>query len=72
MITLNRKIPALALALAILFTAAIPASADHWERDRDRGLSTKEKVTWIVGGALAGAAIGGLTKGKKGAAIGAA
>lgn len=67
MIKINRKLGSLVLSLALLFAIAIPASA----QSRFGGsMSTRKKVGIIGGGAAAGALIGGMLKGKKGAVIG--
>jgi len=67
MIKINRKLGSLVLSLALLFAIAVPASA----QSRFGGsMSTKKKVGVIGGGAAAGALLGGLLKGKKGAVIG--
>ncbi len=54
------------LGLAIMMAAAMPASA----QSLGGSMSTKEKVATIGGSAAAGAVLGGLLKGKKGAVIG--
>jgi uncharacterized membrane protein YebE (DUF533 family) len=68
MLTINKKLCAVALGLVIMFAAVAPANAQRW-RDRDR-LSTGKKAAIIGGGAAAGAVLGGLLGGKKGAVIG--
>lgn len=68
MLSINKKIFAGLLSLALLFAIVSPASA-QWRR-RDRGLSGGEKAGIIAGGAAAGALLGGLLGGKKGAIIG--
>ena len=68
MLSLNKRVFAGLLSLALLFAIVSPASA-QWRR-RDRGLSTGEKAGIIAGGAAAGALLGGLMGGKKGAVIG--
>ena len=70
MLSINKRVFAGLLSLALLFAIVSPASA-QWRR-RDRGLSGGEKAGIIVGGAAAGALIGGLVGGKKGAIIGGA
>ena len=70
MLSINKRIFAGLLSLALLFAIVSPASA-QWRR-RDRGLSGGEKAGIIVGGAAAGALVGGLLGGKKGAIIGGA
>jgi uncharacterized protein YcfJ len=70
MLSINKRVFAGLLSLALLFAIVSPASA-QWRR-RDRGLSGGEKAGIIVGGAAAGAVIGGLLGGKKGAIIGGA
>jgi len=69
MLTLNRKTGVIVLALAIMLSATIPASAQSFGGDRR---STGEKVAIIAGSAAAGALLGGLLKGGKGALIGGA
>lgn len=68
MLSINKRVFAGLLSLALLFAIVSPASA-QWRR-RDRGLSTGEKAGIIGGGTAAGAVIGGLLGGKKGAVIG--
>lgn len=68
MLSINKRVFAGLLSLALLFAIVSPASA-QWRR-RDRGLSNGQKAGIIVGGAAAGAVIGGLMGGKKGAIIG--
>ena len=68
MLSINKRIFAGLLSLALLLAIVSPASA-QWRR-RDRGLSTGEKAGIIAGGTAAGAVIGGLLGGKKGAVIG--
>jgi uncharacterized membrane protein YebE (DUF533 family) len=68
MLSLNKRVFAGLLSLALLFAIVSPAGA-QWRR-RDRGLSTGEKAGIIAGGAAAGALLGGLMGGKKGAVIG--
>src|SRR5438128_1216847 len=68
MLSINKRVFAGLLSLALLLAIVSPASA-QWRR-RDRGLSTGEKAGIIGGGAAAGAVIGGLLGGKKGAVIG--
>src|SRR5437868_816069 len=68
MLSINKRVFAGLLSLALLFAIVSPASA-QWRR-RDRGLSTGEKAGIIGGGAAAGAIIGGLLGGKKGAVVG--
>jgi hypothetical protein len=70
MLSINKRVFAGLLSLALLFAIVSPASA-QWRR-RDRGLSGGEKAGIIVGGAAAGALLGGLLGGKKGAIIGGA
>ena len=68
MLSLNKRVFAGLLSLALLFAIVSPASA-QWRR-RDRGLSTGQKAGIIAGGTAAGALLGGLMGGKKGAVIG--
>ena len=70
MLSINKRVFAGLLSLALLLAIVSPASA-QWRR-RDRGLSGGEKAGIIVGGAAAGAVIGGLLGGKRGAVIGGA
>jgi hypothetical protein len=70
MLTVNKKVCAMVLGLMIMFAAVMPASAQSRYRGRDRGLSTKEKIGIVAGGAAVGAIIGGLLGGKKGAVLG--
>ena len=71
MISINKKFSVAILSLVILFAAISSANAQGWRRwNRDNGTSKKEKAAWIGGGAAAGAVIGGLLNGKKGAIIG--
>ncbi|HWN98086.1 MAG TPA: hypothetical protein VNS63_02345 [Blastocatellia bacterium] len=69
---LAKKLCAMILGLVLMSAAATTASAQSYGRyrDRNRGLSTGEKVGIIGGGAAAGVLIGGLIGGKKGAVIG--
>ena len=69
MLSINKKISVAILSLIVLFAAAMPADA-QWRRYRDRGTSKKEKAAWIGGGAAAGAVIGGMLNGSKGAVLG--
>lgn len=69
MISINKKFSVAILSLVIMLAAVSSASAQGW-RYRDRGTSKREKAIWIGGGAAAGAVIGGLLNGKKGAIIG--
>jgi hypothetical protein len=67
MITLNKKLCAVTLGLALLLAVGSTANA----QSRFGGsMSKKEKAAYIGGGAAAGALIGGLLGGKKGAVIG--
>jgi hypothetical protein len=70
MISINKKFSVAILSLVILLVAVSSADAQRWRRNRDNGISNKEKAAWIGGGAAAGAVIGGLLNGKKGAIIG--
>ncbi|HKP86321.1 MAG TPA: hypothetical protein VJZ26_09505 [Blastocatellia bacterium] len=70
MVSINKKVYALALSLVIMLAAVAPASAQSWRRDRRDRLSTGQKAAIIGGGAAAGAVLGGLLGGKKGAVIG--
>jgi hypothetical protein len=67
MIKINRKLCSVALTLALLIAFAMPVSA---QSGFGGSMSTKKKVGIIGGGAAAGALIGGMLKGKKGAIIG--
>jgi hypothetical protein len=70
MISINKKFSVAILSLVILLIAVSSADAQRWRRNRDNGTSNKEKAAWIGGGAAAGAVLGGLLNGKKGAIIG--
>src|SRR5437763_12203480 len=67
MLSINKRIFAGLLSLALLFAIVGPVSA----QERFGGsMSTRKKVGIIGGGAAAGAIIGGLLGGKKGAVVG--
>ncbi|HEY9230757.1 MAG TPA: hypothetical protein VIS78_01385 [Blastocatellia bacterium] len=67
MLSLNKRVFAGLLSLALLFAIVAPVSA----QERFGGsMSTRKKAGIIAGGAAAGALLGGLMGGKKGAVVG--